>query len=283
MLINLDEKKLGHTSFNKSTALALTGLSLGVSMISAKTQTNNANQAIVAHADETNTQNDNLSAETQAQIKNQYGFDAVKAHTNADKSLTLIDKDGATLTISNQKITNEVNDKTAETDNDDPDKYLQSDVEDSTNTTDSQQGNGQTNQSGTTDKNTDLNLPSDLSSIRQKIVDLAKSQLGVPYVWGGTSWGKGMDCSGFVQQVYKQVGVNLPRTSQQQSSLLKDVSLDQAKPGDLVYWGGKGSAYHIAIYVGNGKIIEEPNPSTPCHIVNLYGNYQIGTLDGINK
>lgn len=277
MLINLNEIKNG--SFNKKMLVGLVGMSTVMSSVMLKTSPNNS--LIKASADEVKTtqqQNSTqqLSDQAKQQIKDQYNFDAVSAKT-VNGNLILTDKDGAQLTISQPTINNGVKDVTAESHNDDPSKY------DNASDTQVQQGNGQMNQTGDTNKNVDLNLPSDLSSVRSKIVDLAKSQLGVPYVWGGTSWGKGMDCSGFVQQVYKQVGINLPRTSQQQSAQLKVIPLSQAKPGDLVFWGGQGTAYHIAIYIGNNQIIEEPNPSQPCHIVHLYGNYQIGTLDGINK
>lgn len=280
MLINLTDIKNG--AFSKNMLIGMVGISTVMSSLMLKASPNNG---IKANADELKTQvqqkaqneNQELSEQAKQQIKSQYNFDAVSAKT-VNGNLILTAKDGAQLTISQPNVQNGVQDVTAQSHNDDPSKY-----DNNQTSNDNQQGNGQTNQSGTTNKDTNLNLPNDLSSVRQKIVDLAKSQLGVPYVWGGTAWGKGMDCSGFVQQVYKQVGINLPRTSQQQSAQLKVIPLSQAKPGDLVFWGGQGSAYHIAIYVGNNQIIEEPNPSTPCHLVHLYGNYQVGTLDGVNK
>ena len=277
MLINLNEIKNG--SLNKNKTLALVGL--GITMSSMMLSSSPTHNAIKANADtvqQKKTQ-EGLSAQVKQQIKEQYNFDAVSAKT-INGNLVLTAQDGTQLTISQPNVQNSVQDVTAQTGNDSPDKYTNPDDNAENN---AQQGNGQTNQQGDTNKNVDLNLPSDLSSVRQKIVELAKSQLGVPYVWGGTDWGKGMDCSGFVQQVYKQIGVNLPRTSQEQSSQLKVIPLSQAKPGDLVFWGGQGTAYHIAIYVGNNQIIEEPNPSQPCHLVHLYGNYQIGTLEGVNK
>lgn len=281
MLINFEEKRLGNNKSTKATAVLLAGASMVTVLMNSHIKGQNAVSGVTTHAsaDTINQKsNSNLSPQVQAQIKQKYGFDAVKAVTNKDNSLTLYDKDGASLTISTPQINSTVKDITDETNNDSMDKIIGNQSQQNNN-----QNDNQNNNQGNSNKNVDLNLPNDLSSVRQKIVDLAKSQLGVPYVWGGTAWGKGMDCSGFVQQVYKQVGINLPRTSQQQSAQLKVIPLSQAKPGDLVFWGGQGTAYHIAIYVGNNQIIEEPNPSTPCHLVHLYGNYQIGTLDGVNK
>lgn len=91
------------------------------------------------------------------------------------------------------------------------------------------------------------------------VVSFAESLQGVPYVYGGTT-PNGFDCSGFVQYVYNHFGVNLPRTTTQQENCGTQVSVNDAKPGDLYFWGNKGSAYHVAICVGNGKYIAAPEP-----------------------
>lgn len=118
-------------------------------------------------------------------------------------------------------------------------------------------------------------------SKRNKIVELAKSRLGVPYVWGGREWESGMDCSGLTMLVYQRVGVDLPPTSETQSAEVKKVEEDQAKPGDLVFWGSAGNAHHVAIYLGDGKIIEEPQPGETCKENVLYGDYWFGSVDGL--
>jgi hypothetical protein len=112
------------------------------------------------------------------------------------------------------------------------------------------------------------------------VVNEAKQFLGLPYVWGGNSKQTGVDCSGLVQQVYKKFGIELPRLSADQARQGTAVSsLAQAKPGDLLAWNNSSrnnGADHIAIYVGNGKMIEAPRtglnvrlvdvPSTPDYI-----------------
>lgn len=96
----------------------------------------------------------------------------------------------------------------------------------------------------------------------QEVVLKASQLAGTPYVWGGTS-PKGFDCSGFTQYVYGELGVSLPRTSEQQAKAGISVpSLSSAQPGDLVFFAGSdGTAKapgHVGIYVGNGEMIDAP-------------------------
>ena len=86
------------------------------------------------------------------------------------------------------------------------------------------------------------------------VVDYATQFVGNPYVWGGTSLTNGADCSGFVQSVYSKFGVSLPRTSYEQQNAGREVSYSDAQPGDLICYGG-----HVAIYMGNGKIVHASN------------------------
>ena len=91
------------------------------------------------------------------------------------------------------------------------------------------------------------------------VVSYAESFIGVPYVYGGTT-PSGFDCSGFVQYVYNHFGKSLPRTTTQQENCGTQIPVSQAQPGDLYFCGNKGSAYHVAICVGNGKYIAAPEP-----------------------
>jgi cell wall-associated NlpC family hydrolase len=96
------------------------------------------------------------------------------------------------------------------------------------------------------------------------VVAAAKKYIGVPYVWGGTNPATGMDCSGFVQRVFKDLGVEIPRVVSDQMKVGTPVaSLAEAKPGDLlVSFGGE----HISIYLGNGKAIDAPVPGQTIQI-----------------
>ncbi|MFD7556004.1 MULTISPECIES: C40 family peptidase [unclassified Streptomyces] len=93
------------------------------------------------------------------------------------------------------------------------------------------------------------------------IVNFARAQVGKAYVSGGTG-PSSYDCSGLVQAAYRQANISLPRMSQDQSSRGTSVSLSALQPGDILYWGPRGSAYHVAIYVGGGKFVGAQNPST---------------------
>ena len=83
----------------------------------------------------------------------------------------------------------------------------------------------------------------------------AVKYVGVKYVWGGNSLENGVDCSGFVREVYKKFGVNLPRTSSEQAKAGRAVSESELKPGDLLFYGDGKSVSHVVMYMGNGKIV----------------------------
>ncbi|MBK3560232.1 C40 family peptidase [Streptomyces globisporus] len=118
--------------------------------------------------------------------------------------------------------------------------------------------------SGSSDSGSSASAPSSSSNVSgsaASIVAFAKAQVGDAYVSGGTgpnAW----DCSGLVQAAYRTAGIDLPRVSQSQSTAGTQVSLDNLQPGDILYWGGAGSAYHVAIYVGGGEFVGAQNSGT---------------------
>lgn len=108
------------------------------------------------------------------------------------------------------------------------------------------------------------------------IVNKAYQYLGVRYVWGGTT-PSGFDCSGFIQYVYRSQGVSLPRTSRAQAASGKYVSIANAQPGDILYFG-QSQVTHVGIYIGNGKMIHSPRPGKSVEIVSIswhVNNYRI--------
>lgn len=90
------------------------------------------------------------------------------------------------------------------------------------------------------------------------VITDARRYLGTPYVWGGTDPSRGLDCSGFTQQVYGDLGIDLPRVSRDQAGVGTPVSsLSDAQAGDLLFFGSP--VHHVAIYEGNGMMIEAPH------------------------
>lgn len=103
----------------------------------------------------------------------------------------------------------------------------------------------------------------------QAVVSEARKYLGIPYVWGGTDPAKGLDCSGLVQRVYKNLGYDLPRVSYQQATAGRAVNgLANAKPGDILAFNHPVS--HVAIYIGDNKMIEAPRPGTTVRVSEVY-------------
>jgi cell wall-associated NlpC family hydrolase len=96
-------------------------------------------------------------------------------------------------------------------------------------------------------------------------VSIARSHLGAPYRWGGSS-PKGFDCSGFVRYVYAQVGVSLPHNAAEQYRHGAPVSRHHLEPGDLVFFD---HLHHNGIYIGNGRFIHARRPGKRVSISTL--------------
>ncbi|WP_370514121.1 C40 family peptidase [Cellulomonas sp. JZ18] len=96
--------------------------------------------------------------------------------------------------------------------------------------------------------------------------------MGLPYVWGGTG-PNGYDCSGLTSGAWRSAGVNLNRTSREQYKQVLKISYDQMRPGDLVFWGSNpnnpDSITHVAVYAGNGQIVEASRPGVPLRQVAM--------------
>lgn len=112
----------------------------------------------------------------------------------------------------------------------------------------------------------------DVSELRVNICDYAKKWIGTKYVWGGNSLTKGIDCSGFVQQVYKHFGYSTPRVSRDMAKKYTKISIDELKPGDLIFYGKVSTNYinHVGIYIGNGKVIHSSTNYKGVAISSMY-------------
>jgi hypothetical protein len=104
----------------------------------------------------------------------------------------------------------------------------------------------------------------------EAVVTAARKYLGVPDVWGGTDPNNGLDCSGLVQRVYKDLGYELPRVSYQQAEAGRPVEggLANAQPGDILAFGSP--VHHVGIYIGDNKMIEAPHPGENVKISSVY-------------
>ncbi|PTL27659.1 hypothetical protein C7122_08720 [Lachnospiraceae bacterium oral taxon 096] len=107
------------------------------------------------------------------------------------------------------------------------------------------------------------------SSARQAVANLAISLAGrTRYVYGGTNPATGVDCSGFSQYVLRRAaGVSVSRTSSEQSTQGRTVGINEAQPGDLVFYAKGGRINHVAVYIGGGKVVSASSPRSGVKIV----------------
>lgn len=137
------------------------------------------------------------------------------------------------------------------------------------NSTNSSSSSNSLNTSNTSNAKPSNNVTGSTGS---KIADYAVQFVGNPYVWGGTSLTNGADCSGFTQSVFRNFGISIPRTSRTQANGGTRVSLENIRPGDLLFYSRGGSINHVAIYIGNGQVISASTPATGIKITNY--NYR---------
>ncbi|WP_136192953.1 C40 family peptidase [Actinomyces procaprae] len=108
-------------------------------------------------------------------------------------------------------------------------------------------------------------VPAGLDARRRAVVTFGLQQLGDRYVWGAEgpdSW----DCSGLVQGAYRQIGVELPHSSEVQRGAGREVSAEEALPGDIMWWPG-----HVAIYLGDGELVGAQTPAQGVVRIPVYG------------
>ena len=102
----------------------------------------------------------------------------------------------------------------------------------------------------------------------------AMSLIGLSYRFGGNSPTQGLDCSGFMQYIFKRsMGITLPRTSAEMASVGQQVVRANLKPGDMVFFGSGGRVSHVGMYIGNDRFIHAPRTGRDIEITSMNGNY----------
>lgn len=104
----------------------------------------------------------------------------------------------------------------------------------------------------------------------------AESQIGVPYQWGGATPGVGFDCSGLTMWAWGQAGVSLTHSAAAQYNEVAHVPLSAIQPGDLLFWASNGYIYHVAMYIGNGEMVDAPRPGQSVQNQPVWYNGLIG-------
>lgn len=112
-----------------------------------------------------------------------------------------------------------------------------------------------------------VTLSDDITGEARELIEEAEKNLKVPYLWGGDS-PKGFDCSGLMQYVFKSQGINMPRMSQEQQSFAKTISINEIKPGDLVF-NKPSESTHVGMYIGDGMYIQAPHTGDVVKISGL--------------
>ncbi|MEJ5244599.1 MAG: C40 family peptidase [Bacteroidota bacterium] len=120
------------------------------------------------------------------------------------------------------------------------------------------------------------------SSEREKVVKIAQSWTGTPYVWGGNTR-DGVDCSGFVKNVYESIGIILPRTAQQQFEFANKISNRELRPGDLLFYRKGNKISHVAIYIGKGEIIHSSSSAKGVIKQPFNDNYLLSIYAGAGR
>jgi len=121
-----------------------------------------------------------------------------------------------------------------------------------------------------------------INYLRNEIVSVAKSFIGMPYSWGGSSPDEGFDCSGLTTAVYQLIGLNLPHSSKKQYRLGTPVKKGQLLKGDLVFFATSSARKisHVGIYIGDNKFIHAPGMNKQIRMDSLANTYFIECYAG---
>ena len=175
------------------------------------------------------------------------------------------DTSNSTNKITNKDTNNSTNKTVNKDTSNSASKTINKDTSNSTNKITNKDTNNSTN------KTINKDTSSSTGVTAQQVLAYAYQFEGYPYVWGGSSPSTGFDCSGFVQYVYAHFGINLPRTTFEQVNCGTPVSLNNIKPGDLVFeFGSSEGPNHVGIYIGNGQMIDAAGVGQGVTISKLY-------------
>lgn len=123
------------------------------------------------------------------------------------------------------------------------------------------------------------------TSAAQDVILQGLKMVGVSYRFGGTSEDAGLDCSGFVQLVFKDsLGTLLPRTAREQSEVGQRVDSSQLKPGDLVFFNTMRRTFsHVGIYLGDNHFLHSPKPGAEVRVENMDSSYWMKRYNGARR
>jgi cell wall-associated NlpC family hydrolase len=135
-------------------------------------------------------------------------------------------------------------------------------------------------------------ITSKLKAVGQKLLDrtetvgeYALGMLGIQYKFGGNSPDSGFDCSGLVRYVFAQVtGLSLPHNAAEQSKVGREISMEELRPGDLVFFNTRKFSFsHVGIYLGDNKFVHAPRKGKPVEVVELGNPYWAKAYNGARR
>ncbi|GAB3707782.1 hypothetical protein GCM10028793_40450 [Nocardiopsis oceani] len=120
------------------------------------------------------------------------------------------------------------------------------------------------------------------STVIEQVIANAETQLGVPYVWGGTTPNVGFDCSGLLQWAFSEAGVSIPRVTHDQWNAGERIDYDDLQRGDLLFWRSDPTApdyiSHVAIYLGEGEMLEAPRTGLDVRVTSVRTDNYAGAV-----
>lgn len=116
-------------------------------------------------------------------------------------------------------------------------------------------------------------VPAPIATPGQSVAELAFGQIGTPYLYGGADPSQGFDCSGLVFYTFTQLGLEVPRTSQEQFKAAKKIALSNANHGDLVFFQDQAKLSHVGIYLGEGRFVHAPATGRSVSLADLDDPY----------